>query len=44
MGPKLTMQSAMLRGVSFGILLVAHRITRFFMDDGKSKMLTMEHF
>ena len=43
--PKLTIQSAMyLRGVSFGILLVPHRTTRFFMDDGKSKMLTMEHF
>ena len=31
------MQSAISRGVSIGILLVAHRFTTFFTDDGKGK-------
>ena len=29
------MQSAISRGVSIGMLLVSHRITTFFTDDGK---------
>ena len=33
------MQSAMSQGVSIGILLVPHRITTFFMDDGKGKLM-----
>ena len=33
------MQSAMSQGVSIGILLVPHRITTFFMDDSKGKLM-----
>ena len=33
------MQSAISQGVSIGILLVRHRITTFFTDDGKGKQM-----
>ena len=33
------MQSAISRGISIGILLVQHRITTFFTDDNKSKLM-----
>ena len=33
------MQSALSRGVSIGILLVPHRNTTFFTDDGKGKSM-----
>ena len=33
------MQSAISRGVSIEILLVPHRITKFFTDDGKGKSM-----
>ena len=33
------MQSAISRGVSTGILLVLHRITTFFTEDGKGKLM-----
>ena len=32
-------ESAISRGVSIGILLVLHKITTFFMDDGKGKLM-----
>ena len=33
------MQLAISQGVSIGILLVPHRITSFFTDDGKGKLM-----
>ena len=33
------MQLAISRGVSFGMLLVLHRITTFSTDDGKGKLM-----
>ena len=33
------MQSAISRGVSIEIILVLHRITTFFTDDGKGKSI-----
>lgn len=33
------MQLAISRGVSFGMLLVLHRITTFFMDDSEGKLM-----
>ena len=33
------MHSAILRGISVGVLLVLHQITTFFTDDSKGKLM-----